>query len=129
MNESNSTCLKALKSDASDTYFYHLDMFNDILIRSSRMPLVIKLLNQIEQYNPSTAFLNLGHTYLREFATYGKSRRYEAVKEHMAIATALEVRNLEQFKSAMLLHLTNIKEAALRGYRERQKITSCATIS
>ena len=129
MNESNSTCLKALKSDDSDTYFYHLDMFNDILIRSSRMPLVIKLLNQIEQYNPSTAFLNLGHTYLREFATYGKSRRYEAVKEHMAITTALEVRNLEQFKSAMLLHLTNIKEAALRGYRERQKITSCATIS
>lgn len=93
------------------------------------MPLVIKLLNQIEQYNPSTAFLNLGHTHLREFATYGKSRRYEAVKEHMAIATALEVRNLEQFKSAMLLHLTNVKEAALRGYRERQKITSCATIS
>lgn len=45
MNESNSTCLKALKSDDSDTYFYHLDMFNDILIRSSRMPLVIKLLN------------------------------------------------------------------------------------
>lgn len=23
MNESNSTCLKALKSDDSDTYFYH----------------------------------------------------------------------------------------------------------
>ncbi len=129
MNESNSTCLKALKSDDSDTYFYHLDMFNNILIRSSRMPLVIKLLNQIEQYNPSTAFLNLGHTHLREFATYGKSRRYEAVKEHMAITTALEVRNLEQFKSATLLHLTNVKAAALRGYRERQKITSCATIS
>jgi hypothetical protein len=47
----------------------------------------------------------------------------------MAIATALEVRNLEQFKSAMLLHLTNVKEAALRGYRERQKLTSRATIS
>lgn len=57
MNESNSTCLKALKSDDSDTYFYHLDMFNDILIRSSRMPLVIKLLNQIEQYTPAQHFL------------------------------------------------------------------------
>lgn len=47
----------------------------------------------------------------------------------MAIATALEVRNLEQFKSAMLLHLTNVKEAALRGYRERQKLTSYAHLA
>lgn len=128
MNQSNSACLKALENDDSDDYFYHLDMFNDILTRSSRMTLVIKLLNQIEQYNPSTAFVNPRHTHLREFATYGKSRRYEAVKEHMAIADALATRDLEQFKGAMQIHLANVKEAALRGYRERQRIASHTAI-
>lgn len=129
MIESNSACIEALESDDSDAYFYHLDMFNDILTRSSRMPLVIKLLNQIEQYNPSTAFVNPGHTRLREFAIYDKSRRYEAVKEHMAIADALSERDLERFKSAMQTHLTNVKEAAMRGYLERQKVTSRVAVS
>jgi|GEM_PF-395319 DNA-binding GntR family transcriptional regulator len=122
MASCNDACLQALESGDETIYFQRLDQFNDVLTKSCRMPLLIKLIEQIELYNPSTTFVNASHTRLREFAVYGEGRRHAAVEEHIAICDALLQRDEEALRSALQIHTTNVKAAALAGYQEYRKM-------
>ena len=54
MEADNRGCAEALDKHDVGAYFHHLDEFNGLLTQSSNMPLLIKLLDQIESYSATT---------------------------------------------------------------------------
>ena len=66
MEADNRGCAEALDKHDVGAYFRHLDEFNGLLTQSSNMPLLIKLLDQIESYSATTSFQNPEHARFRE---------------------------------------------------------------
>ena len=75
MEADNRGCAEALDKHDVGAYFRHLDEFNGLLTQSSNMPLLIKLLDQIESYSATTSFQNPEHARFRESVLSDDERR------------------------------------------------------
>lgn len=117
LEKDNQECADALDRRDDDAYFAALGDFNETLTASCRVPLLIRLLQQIDLFNPSTAFEKSEPSRLRKLS-YDDSRKHVALQEHMAITEAIKHQDLEALKTAIATHSHNGKSAALKGYQE-----------
>lgn len=99
-------------------YFRHLDEFNGLLTQSSNMPLLIKLLDQIESYSATTSFQNPEHARFRESVLSDDERRRRALAEHEEIVgvPAGPVMADRLRRDAHRPISANVHEAALQRY-------------
>ena len=74
------------------------------------MPLLIKLLDQIESYSATTSFQNPEHARFRESVLSDDERRRRALAEHEEIVASLRARRV------LTAHTANVHEAALQRY-------------
>ena len=117
MEDANNECIEALKTHNDDDFFKYLGVFNETLTESCALPLLIKLIKQVDLYNPQTAFASSKATKLREFA-YDDDRKANSTKEHAEILNALRAGNVHELENAISMHSLNSKEAAMKGYRK-----------
>ena len=107
---------KALDKHDVGAYFRHLDEFNGLLTQSSNMPLLIKLLDQIESYSATTSFQNPEHARFRESVLSDDERRRRALAEHEEIVASLRARDADRLRRVLTAHTANVHEAALQRY-------------
>ncbi|MPN11707.1 hypothetical protein SDC9_159014 [bioreactor metagenome] len=119
MRRCNERCQRAWDEDDKYGFFRYHDKFNSLLMQSCRMPILIKLLDELENYDPITAFSkeNMEHPPVtpREIALPSRTRRYEAITEHEGIYKALAQRNLKAYRKALQHHLDKVEESCLLG--------------
>ena len=115
MEADNRGCAEALDKHDVGAYFRHLDEFNGLLTQSSNMPLLIKLLDQIESYSATTSFQNPEHARFRESVLSDDERR-RALAEHEEIVASLRARDADRLRRVLTAHTANVHEAALQRY-------------
>ncbi len=115
----NERCQEAWKKDDRASFFRYHDRFNGVLMQSCRMPVLIKLLGELEKHDPITAFArdDRGHPPRdpREIALPSHTRRYEALLEHENIRKALVRKDLKAYKKALQHHLDKVTESCIQG--------------
>lgn len=116
MEADNRGCAEALDKHDVGAYFRHLDEFNGLLTQSSNMPLLIKLLDQIESYSATTSFQNPEHARFRESVLSDDERRRRALAEHEEIVASLRARDADRLRRVLTAHTANVHEAALQRY-------------
>ena len=116
MEADNRGCAEALDKHDVGAYFRHLDEFNGLLTQSSNMPLLIKLLDQIESYSATTSFQNPEHARFRESVLSDDERRRRALAEHEEIVASLRARDADRLRRALTAPTANVHEAALQRY-------------
>lgn len=100
----NAACASAIDEEDSEGFFRYYDRFNKLLIGSSKMPFLIKLLEYLENYVPiASSVIGAAHTVSLD--TW-KVRR-KALREHMAIWDALNRRDLADYTKALQIHIEN----------------------
>ncbi|MCE5235995.1 MAG: GntR family transcriptional regulator [Clostridiaceae bacterium] len=114
-------CLAALEEDDLAAFFHNHDRFNLLLVKSSKNPVLIRLLLEMENYNPITSFAgscdDIDTAYVRKNAVPTRQRRYEAVNEHINLWKALKNRDAEAFKAALDEHLEHSKAACVSSIK------------
>ena len=120
-------CYKALEEDNLVVFFNNHDRFNLLLVKCSKKPVLIRLLLEMENYNPITSFAgsfaNIDTTHIRETAVPTRQRQFEAKNEHANIWKALKDRDTVAFEKALNEHLDHSKSACLtsiKSIRRRQ---------
>lgn len=115
----NERCQQAWDSEDKDSFFRYHDKFNGLLMQGSGMPMLIKLLDELETFDPITAFAkeNREHPLMdpREIALPSRKRRYEAITEHEDIRKALAQRDLQAYRKALQYHLDKVAESCIQG--------------
>ncbi len=117
----NAKCQKAIERDDPIEYYANIDAFNELQITVSKMPLLSKILDFIEVYQPGSSFEDGGASMLKSL-TYTPERRKATLEEHICILDAIKAKDLDALKKAITRHLENSKEANIIAYREYQKI-------
>ena len=116
VDDDNRVCAEALDKHDVGAYFHHLDEFNGLLTQSSNMPLLIKLLDQIESYSATTSFQNPEHARFRESVLSDDERRRRALAEHEESVASLRARDADRLRRVLTAHTANVHEAALQRY-------------
>ena len=126
MKQCNALCQRAWDQDDREAFFRYHDRFNFLLMKACRMPILIKLLDELATYDPVTAFAkekkDHAPLYPREIALPSHARRYEAITEHENIREALAKRDLAAYRTALQTHLDKVAESCIEGvtcYRKR----------
>lgn len=117
MQQALAACDLALENGDDAAYLDEQDRFNYLLLRSSHMPVLFKLLMQMERYNPITSVASTGkyganYSNLREVAV-PVARQKEAQLEHRRIYDALLARDKDALAEALKVHLENTKGICL----------------
>lgn len=115
----NERCQQAWKDEDTDAFFRNHDKFNSLLMQCCRMPILIRILDELETYDPITAFAKENREHPpkdpREIALPSRKRRYDAITEHEAIQAALAQRDLAAYKAALRHHLDKVEESCIEG--------------
>jgi DNA-binding GntR family transcriptional regulator len=121
MRECYERCYVALDSDDLATFFHNHDRFNLLLVKSSKNQVLIRLLLEMENYNPITSFAgsyaDIDTTHIRETAVPTRHRQYEAVNEHAELWKALKDRDTVAFEKALSDHLEHSKSACITSIK------------
>ena len=115
----NERCQQAWSDEDVDAFFTNHDKFNSLLMQSCRMPILIKILDDLENYDPITAFAKDNPVHPasapREIALPSRTRRYEAITEHEEIRKALVKRDLNAYIKALQNHINKVAESCMQG--------------
>jgi len=127
MRECFERCYKALENDDLAMFFNNHDRFNLLLVKSSKKPVLIRLLLEMENYNPITSFAgsyaDINTAHIRETAVPTRQRQYEAVNEHANLWKALKDRDAAAFEKALSDHLEHSKSACITSIKSiRRKL-------
>ena len=106
---------KYTESKESDKLFSVCQEFNDILVRASRMPRLIKLVKVYMEYLEQ----------FRAISMAKHERQVAALREHEEILRAVVNRNPQEAEMAVKRHLQGALEAFLKEERicDTQKLT------
>ena len=117
----NKRCQKAIEREDLNRYCANIDAFNELQISMSQMPLLIKLINTIETYQPGSSFED-GNVSKLKALTYTPERQKETLEEHIRILDAIRKGNLERLRNELRIHLENSKLVNVKAYKEYQRI-------
>ena len=113
MKRCNENCFVAIASLDAEAFFHHYDRFNAMLIEGCGKEVLIKLLNYLDAFNPSTSVTNgvSSDVPSMRVAMSTWERRRTGLLEHVSIWEALQARDLEAYTDALQRHISNSERA------------------
>lgn len=120
MRKCNEKCLSALSSLDADAFFHYYDRFNTMLIEGCRKEVLVKLLNYLDAFNPSTSVTNGFSSDVPNVRAAMSSwkRRQAGLYEHMSIWEALKSQDIEAYVKALKIHINNSEKACEEGLQK-----------
>ena len=107
----NAACAAALDLGDIPSFYRHYERFNKLLMEGCKMPLLIKMLMMLENYDPVTCAVSVDggrpDLQIRRIAVSGDKQRRRVLREHMNIWSALERRDVAAYTAALKKHINS----------------------
>jgi len=117
----NAACASAIDDGDLDGFFRYHDRFNNLLMGSSKMPFLIKLLEYLENFVPIASEIRAEVSRMQASdgtvpeEVWRECRR--ALREHMAIWDALNSRNVGEYAKLQKQHADNCSNSYRAAFR------------
>lgn len=125
LEKCNRECQAALERDDIVTFYANYDLSNRTLCESISAPVVLTVLELLDNFEPYTAFSTGNEIRSQmersENVRIGHGRRAEALNEHIQITDAIRKKDVEGLKDILSIHIDNAKTACISGIGKLRK--------
>ena len=122
----NAACATALDQEDCESFYRHYERFNKVLMEGCKMPLLIKMLMMLENYDPVTCAVSVDggrpDLQIRRIAVSGDKQRRRVLREHMNIWSALERRDVAAYTAALKKHINSCNDICREKIRAQSQL-------
>ena len=122
----NAACATALDQEDCESFYRHYERFNKVLMEGCKMPLLIKMLMYLENFDPVTSAVSVNggrpDLQIRRIAVSDWKQRRKVLREHMAIWAALERRDVAAYTAALKKHINSCNDICREKIRAQSQL-------